>query len=186
MQNLAKKQIRDIIKEKKQLMSLDEIHLKSSQIQNKLISLEEYHLSKDIYIYINFNQEVITTDLIQKALFDHKNVYIPKIHNDEMKFHKITSLEGDLVPSKYGILEPTNDLIDHKRCGLLIMPGLAFDLNFHRIGYGGGYYDKYLSLPNRHIKVALAYDFQVLDHLDTDEFDKTVDMIVTNDNIYKI
>lgn len=177
----SKKEIRKYVKNVKSLLSSDEVIHNSLQIQNLLMELEQYKNAKKIYIYVNYNQEVVTADIIKKSLELGKNVFVPKIYNDVIKFHQIWSYDTDLAPGAYGILEPTNDSADDKRDGLLIMPGLAFDQSFHRIGYGGGFYDKYLALPNNHIKVALAYNFQIFDLIPTDEFDRKVDIIITQD-----
>ena len=181
----TKKEIRKHIKNIKSSMNSPEIFEKSFLIQHLLMEQEEYKKAKNIYIYVNYNQEVITTDIIKKSLEAGKNVYVPKIHDDVIKFHQILSFEDDLTLGSFGILEPTNNMSDDLRDGLLIMPGLAFDMEFHRIGYGGGFYDKYLSLPNSHIKLALAYDFQILDAIATDEFDMKVDIIITQDLVIK-
>lgn len=186
MEIQTKKEIRQYIKNRKKLMSDEEVMKKSLQIQNLLLEQEEFNKADNIYIYINYNQEVITTHIIEKCLKDGKNVYVPKIYEDSIRFHQIYSIITDLAPGAYGILEPTTDLHDDKRDGLLIMPGLAFDREFHRIGYGGGFYDKYLALPNSHIKLALTYDFQIFDLIETDEYDKKVDMIITQDYVMKL
>jgi len=166
-------------------MSFQEVIDKSLLIENLLMKQEEYKKSKNIYVYVNYNQEVITTDIIKKSLAVGKNVYIPKVYDDVILFHQIRSYEDDLAPGAYGILEPTNNSPDKLRDGLLIMPGLAFDKKFHRIGYGGGFYDKYLALPNSHIKLAIAYDFQVLEQIEADEFDMKVDVIITQDFVIR-
>jgi len=166
-------------------MSSQEVIDKSLLIENLLMKQEEYKKSKNIYVYVNYNQEVITTDIIKKSLAVGKNVYIPKVYDDVILFHQIRSYEDDLAPGAYGILEPTNNSPDKLRDGLLIMPGLAFDKKFHRIGYGGGFYDKYLALPNSHIKLAIAYDFQVLEQIEADEFDMKVDVIITQDFVIR-
>ena len=181
----TKKDVRNYIKNIKSSMNSQEVIEKSVQIQNLLMEQEEYKKAENIYIYVNYNQEVITTDIIRMSLLAGKNVYVPKVYNDAIKFHLIHSFEDDLAPGVYGILEPVGDVTDDLRDGLLIMPGLAFDLEFHRIGYGGGYYDKYLALPNSHLKLALAYDFQIFDLITTDEFDRKVDVIITQDLVIR-
>ena len=181
----TKKEIRTYIKTMKSAMTKEEILQKSACIQQCLMEQEVYCQAKNIYIYVNYNQEVMTSDIIEASLQAGKNVYVPKVHGDVMKFHRITSVKDDLAQGQYGILEPITDCIDDSRDGLLIMPGLAFDRDFHRIGYGGGFYDKYLSLPNSHSKVALAYDFQILDTICSEKSDKEVDMIITEKEVIK-
>lgn len=101
-----------------------------------------------------------------------------------MVFIKINSLEN-LVTSSYGILEPVGDKSNFNvdNLGLIVMPGLAFDKQGNRLGYGGGYYDKFLSsnkIDNK--KIALAYDFQVLDKVPSEKHDIKIDSIITEDN----
>ena len=67
----------------------------------------------------------------------------------------------------------------------MCMPGLAFDLSFNRIGYGGGFYDRYLAQDNRLYKAALAYDFQLVDSIPSELTDVKPDMIITESNIYR-
>ena len=181
----TKKDVRNYIKNIKSSMNSQEVIEKSIQIQNLLMEQQEYKKAENIYIYVNYNQEVITTDIIKRSLLAGKNVYVPKVYNDTIKFHQIRSFEDDLAPGAYGIFEPVSDVIDDLRDGLLIMPGLAFDMEFHRIGYGGGYYDRYLALSNSHIKLALAYNFQIFDLIPNDEFDRKVDVIITQDFVIR-
>ena len=181
----TKKEIRKHIKYMKNLMDPLEVINKSTLIGNLFMKQEEYKKAQSIYIYVNYNQEVITTGIIKDSLKAGKNVYVPKVQDDIIRFYQINSFEDDLAPGAYGILEQTSNLADASRDGLLIMPGLAFDREFHRIGYGGGFYDKYLALPNSHIKLALAYDFQILDLIATDELDMKVDLIITQDFVIR-
>lgn len=183
MKNQSKLQIRNCIKEIKKSMTEVEISEKSSKIQNLLMETEEFKAAMNIYIYINYNQEVVTTDIIEKSLELGKKVYVPKVCGDVIRFYRITSVTDDLAPGAFGILEPTGECTDESCEGLLIMPGLAFDKEFHRIGYGGGYYDKYLSHQTAHIKIALAYEFQILESIPEDEFDVKVDIIITENKV---
>jgi len=181
----TKKEIRKHIKYMKNLMDPLEVINKSTLIGNLFMKQEEYKKAQSIYIYVNYNQEVITTGIIKDSLKAGKNVYVPKVQDDIIRFYQINSFEDDLAPGAYGILEPTSNLADDSRDGLLIMPGLAFDRKFHRVGYGGGFYDKYLALPNSHIKLALAYNFQIFDLIATDELDMKVDIIITQDLVIR-
>ena len=96
-----------------------------------------------------------------------------------MEFYCIQN-EHDLVSGYMGIMEPSDSCEKAKtRDGLFIMPGLAFDYDFHRIGYGGGFYDRYLSEDNTFIKAALAFDFQLLESIPYEEHDLKPDYIIT-------
>lgn len=153
-------------------------------IFNKVINSDIYKSSKSIFIYISFGSEVYTKEIIKYALNDGKDIYVPKTDklNKEMKAIRIHNLDNMIV-DKWGILEPKD--VDKNKIGkdfdLIIMPGVAFDRNGNRIGYGGGYYDKYISSINyKSIKLALAYDFQILNNIESEEHDIKVDFIITS------
>lgn len=164
-------------------MTQDEIKKKSHIIAEILYNLDEFTEASSVFIYVNYNQEVETISIIKKCLELGKNVFVPKVHGDVILFHQIKNIEKDLTLGAYGILEPSNEQVDYSHSGLLIMPGVAFDREHHRIGYGGGFYDKYLEAANQHHKVALAYGFQVLDMIDTNNQDIKVDCIITENGI---
>ena len=109
---------------------------------------------------------------------DGKRVAVPKCYGDEMKFIFMEDLS--LVEKGYAnIPEPIADgPIADDPTALVLMPGLAFDPQGHRIGYGGGFYDKFLALESNHPTLALCYDFQMLPRLDTEEFDIPVDTVL--------
>ena len=103
---------------------------------------------------------------------------MPKVYGRDMKFHRITTL-SELKPGKYGILEPDNTDICEPEQGLMIMPGLAFDKEHHRAGYGGGFYDRYLEQHPAFYKAAVAFSFQIVDHIETESYDLKPDCIIT-------
>ncbi len=175
-----KKTIRKSVKEQKAKLSFDDVKDMSNAIFAKVIATNEFKIAKNILIYVSYNTEVETFELITYALKEGKNVFVPKIIEDEMVFIKINSL-NELEKGKYGILEPLSNEFEYISDGLMIMPGIAFDLKMHRIGYGGGYYDRYLAKKNNLYKIALAYDFQVFDSIPYDEYDIKPDMIITNE-----
>lgn len=180
---INKKDIRKQIKEEKLKLSLSEIEINSDIIINKLLARQEYNNSNIIFVYVSYNQEVITKKLIEQAL-EHKKVAVPKIANNQMDFYYIKSL-NDLENGIMGILEPTNTSEANKAVpedsDLFVVPGLGFDKNKNRIGYGKGYYDKYFHRHNKikFHKIALAFDFQLLEQIPSDDFDVKLDRILT-------
>lgn len=160
------------------------------EIYNKLISSELYLKAKNIFIYISFDKEIETKKIIDKALEDKKKVYIPKIYRDDksMKAIRLRSFE-DLRENSMGILEPMDDsdYIIKEEIELIIVPGVVFDLNGNRIGYGGGYYDRYLEdIRKINNKVVLAYDLQIVDFIEPEVHDISFDYIITNTKFRKI
>lgn len=180
---MNKKELRAHIKETKITLSKTTIGKDSNKIVDKLLTTSWFKECNQLFCYVSFNQEVITTPILLTALEQNKKVAVPKIVNHEMKFFYITSLE-ELKPGTLGILEPFSGeeaIPSHTGENLCIVPGLAFDRERNRIGYGKGYYDKffakYIDKPIR--KIALAFDFQIYESLPAEEYDKKVDRIIT-------
>lgn len=160
------------------------------KIYNNLFNDELFIKAKDIFIYIGFGTEIDTKPIIKRALNENKNVYIPKIYKDD-KFMKAIRLNSfdDLKENSMGILEPVedNECIDKNDIDLIIVPGVVFDEKGNRIGYGGGYYDRYLAeIQSKNNKLVLAYEFQVLDCIIEEDHDIKVNYIFTEEKIRKI
>lgn len=179
---MNKKEIRAMIRDKKKQLSAEEITEYSAKVCDMLCAEQVYKDASVIYPYLAYNQEIITRTLIERAWSDGKAVAVPKCYEDNrMEFHRIYSF-NDVEPGMYDIPEPIGgEIVDDKEV-LILMPGLAFDGEFNRIGYGGGYYDRYLDRKQKcsFIKVAFAYEFQLLEHIETDDHDYKVDMIITD------
>ena len=119
-----------------------------------------------------------TIPLLRQALLDGKQVAVPKVYGDEMRFILLPDL--DRVARGYsGIPEPIDDgPVADDPTALVLMPGLAFDKDGRRIGYGGGFYDKFLTAEPAHPTVALCYDFQIVPHIPAEEFDVPVGRVL--------
>ena len=114
----------------------------------------------------------------RRAQQDGKRVAVPKVFGDEMKFLWLDDLNA-VAPGAYNIPEPIADGPEaDDETALVLMPGLAFDPEGHRLGYGGGFYDKFLAAEPDHPTLALCYDFQMLPHLDTESYDIPVDRVL--------
>lgn len=174
----SKLDVRKLVRGYRQSLSEEEAIMKSIKISEKLLKMEEYKRADCIYCYIDFRNEVKTKTIIRRALNDGKRVAVPKVENGEMEFYYIDGYDK-LKIGAYGILEPEGCPLAHETDSLLIMPGVAFDKENHRIGYGGGYYDRYLQRPNSHFKVALAYQFQVFSKVPYEDFDIQPDLVIT-------
>ena len=175
---MDKKTLRAQIREKKREMTPQQIEEKSCLLAQKFFSCEAYRQAKTVYGYLPYNQEVRTTPMLAQALKDGKKVAVPKVYGEEMRFISLEDLSK--VEKGYaGIPEPIADgpVADDPHA-LVLMPGLAFDAQGHRIGYGGGFYDRFLAAEPEHPTVALCYDFQLFDKLETEEFDIPVDLVL--------
>jgi len=153
-------------------------------IYNKFTGSEYYRDARVIFIFVSFRSEVDTQRIIRKALEDGKVVGVPRVLSEKegIKVFRIYSM-SDLEAGYFGVLEPKEGSteIPSEDIDLIVMPGAAFDRDGGRIGYGGGFYDRYLAEAGRAAgKIALAYRFQVLDKVPMDENDMRVDSIITN------
>ena len=175
---MDKTELRRMIREKKRAMTAEEIQTRSACLAALFAASEAYRNAKTIYGYLPYNQEVRTVPMLERALRDGKRVAVPKCYGDEMKFICLNDLT-QVAPGYAGIPEPIADEpVADDETALVLMPGLAFDREGHRIGYGGGFYDKFLSREPNHPTLALCYDFQLLPHLDTEEHDIPVDTVL--------
>ncbi len=175
---MNKQELRRTIRERKRAMTEEEIVERSNALAEKFYNSPAYQAASTIYGYLPYNQEVRTVPMLQRALDEGKRVAVPKVYGDEMRFIYLEDLTQ--VSKGYaGIPEPIADapVADDKRA-LVLMPGLAFDPQGHRIGYGGGFYDKFLAKEPHHPTLALCYEFQMQAHLDTEEFDIPVDTVL--------
>ena len=167
----TKKALRAQIRQRKQAMTPQEIAEKSNALCRMVLEHPAYREASAIYGYLPFNQEVNLLPLLQQALADGKQVALPKCCGREMRFIWISDL-SQVRPSAFGAPEPIDDApIARDETALVIVPGLAFDRRGCRIGYGGGYYDRFLTQEPNHPTISVCYDFQVLPHLDAEPHD---------------
>jgi len=191
MLQMTKPQIRSLLKEQRNQLSPHERINLDGLLRERLFQSKAYQDCMNLFIFVSFQSEVDTHEIIRQALAQGKRVYVPRVETNTMDFYKITSLEG-LIPSNYGVLEPIKleanrykeeSLMDSNSIShnLMLLPGLAFDKKGNRIGYGAGFYDKYFAthLKIAFYKIALGYDFQIFEGIPADEYDIKVDTIIT-------
>lgn len=187
---MDKKEMRKKFLLDRNMLTEDQVCIKSKAIIRKLMDSEWYGKSKSIMSYISFNHEVATKDLISHALEHEKRVLVPITDKVSKKLilSELKDFSIELQLGTYGILEPKPEFVrrveDYRLLDLVIVPGLVFAQNGHRVGYGGGYYDKLLEvLDRRTISIGVAYAFQVVDKLPAEVFDQKVDYIITENGI---
>ena len=145
---------------------------------SKLKELPEFMNADWIYAYIACRNELETSDIISWCLSYGKHVAVPKVQGEIMHFYEITAL-SDCVPGAFGILEPAGEEKDRITTpGFMLVPGLAFDKNGNRLGYGGGFYDKYLASHEEIITAALGYDFQIVEKVPSESHDRRMDYLI--------
>lgn len=175
---MDKKELRRMIREKKRAMTPEQIEDASSRLKALFCQTEQYRQASAIYGYLPYNQEVRTVPILEQALLDGKKVAIPKVYGDTMRFIYMEDLSR--VGEGYsGIPEPLTDgPVAEDKDALVLMPGLAFDKHGNRMGYGGGFYDKFLAQEPEHPTVALCYDFQMVEDIPCEDYDIPVDKVL--------
>lgn len=200
---MNKRDIRKNVLTLRDSISADDKVRYDAEIRKNVTGMAEYCEAETILAYVSYKSEVDTTLLIEQALKDGKAVFAPKVAGHEMEFWKITSL-NDLQEGYKGIREPIQGISFFEwvnACKVMMwMPGAAFDRERHRIGYGGGFYDRYLdrlagnmdctAQMRNHtghasfITAALAYSCQVLEQIPHEEHDRKPNLIITEQGIF--
>ena len=180
---MDKKALRRLIGEKKRAMTAQEIEEKSARLAGRLFDTAQYRQAKSLYAYVAFNQEVRTRAIIERAWADGKRVAVPKTVGSNLRFIWIENLDGLAPTGLYDIPEPVlNEPLADDARALVLVPGLAFDARGHRVGYGGGYYDRWLAAHPGHPTVSLCYGFQMVDQLRDEAHDIAVDAVLWTDD----
>ena len=173
-----KKNLRRDMKARRNALTDEEKSHAAANCLSKLKELSEFINADWIYAYIACRNELETADIIKWCLSHEKHVAVPKVHGEIMYFYEITSL-SDCVPGAFGILEPVGEEKDKvKAPGFMLVPGLAFDKKGNRLGYGGGFYDKYLASHEGMITAALGYDFQIVERVPSEAHDRRMDYLI--------
>lgn len=163
--------------------------IKDSLIRERLLGLPEFRRAGSVLLYASFRSEVSTVEIIEEALAMGKAVSVPKSDPEALSLtpRSITGL-GDLSPGYMGIPEPRDaaPMVANNEVEMVIIPGTAFDPNGWRLGYGKGYYDKFLhGLKGRVLLVALAFEEQLVEGLPHEGHDVPVDIIVTDKRVIR-
>lgn len=157
----------------------------SRMITEKVTVLPEYKDCQRVLAYADYNHEVMTKYIIEAAWKDGKEVAVPKVVGQDMIFYKLTDF-SQLEEGYFGIPEPARGEIVQWEDALMIMPGVAFDRENHRVGYGGGFYDRFLEKHPHVTRVAVAFEFQMMPEVPVEPTDISPELIVTEKEIYKL
>lgn len=147
-----------------------------------------YKEAENIFIFVSFDNEVDTHGIITKALEEGKKIYVPKIKSKDrgMEIFRIKSMD-DLEEGYFGVLEPLDESekITGDDLDLIVVPGIAFDREGHRLGYGGGFYDRFFQNLTKEIpKIALGYNVQVAEEIVREKHDEKINGLITETDIH--
>lgn len=175
---MEKQELRARMRRCKRALTTAQIELASARLAQQLYALPAWKNAKSVYLYLSYNQEVRTLPILRQALLEGKQAAAPKVLGDELRFIVLTD-PAQIGTGYRGIPEPVQDApVAADPQALVLLPGLAFDPDGNRVGYGGGFYDRFLHTEPEHPTVALCYGFQLLPHIRPEPFDVPADTVL--------
>ncbi len=200
----TKKQIRTRVLKKRMALTTEERDRYSQKIRSFIVGCPLFQSAREIYCYASFREEVQTSGIMEEAWKTGKRVAVPCVADaGKMEFFYIESL-AELLPGYYGIPEPVWDAAriaqpelsfhremqkgletEHSQV-LMLLPGAVFDKSGNRIGYGKGFYDRYLQAHPKCRRIGLAYSIQCVEKIPADPFDINVEAVITEKGNYRI
>ncbi len=169
-----------MLKRRKELLP-EQAACMSRLAQQRLVATKLFAVARSLALYSPIYNEVDTSDIFLMARRREKQVYYPRVAGEHLHFVPISSA-GQLVPGAFGVLEPAADLKTSQQVpDLILIPGVAFDRCGHRLGYGRGFYDRYLACcSDNAVRVGFSYSFQLRNALPADAHDQSLDVLVTD------
>jgi 5-formyltetrahydrofolate cyclo-ligase len=164
-------------------LSLEFMKITSKEIQENLRKIELYRNAKTIGAYYSIGSEVKTQDILQEILNAGKELALPKVVKDDLVFKKISNF-SELEPGNFSVMEPKEKCEVIKNLDVILVPAIALSKDGFRLGYGFGYYDKYLH-GKKSTAIALSYAKQVIRSFPVDDHDVKMNFIVTEDKVFK-
>jgi 5-formyltetrahydrofolate cyclo-ligase len=183
---MQKHELRREMRLKRSSLPLEQLNNVSFVIQSRFLKSAEYNAAKTVALYMPICSEISTELVLEQGLKD-KNIVLPAVSADEMVFRKIEGL-SDLTCGRFSIPEPSAScpVVKGEEIDLFVLPGVAFDFAGFRIGYGKGYYDRFLSgVQKKKVLVGFCFEFQLLELIPSEQHDVKVDMIITEQRIIK-
>ncbi|WP_457568224.1 5-formyltetrahydrofolate cyclo-ligase [Desulfurobacterium sp.] len=174
--------LRHAIKEKRLLLDRKEVEAKSKVICEKLLTVDAVKRYRKFLLYYPFKNEASLLPLFQQLKKSGKSVLFPKVSGKEIIPVEVNSL-NELSPGYMGIMEPPA-AGKKEEPEVVFVPGIAFDLNCYRLGYGGGFYDRFLSL-GKYFTIGVCFDFQIVKKLPVEPFDVPVQLVISEKRIIR-
>ncbi len=184
-----KKELRKKVQELRDALPPEKRRELSRRIAENLWSVPEFAEAKTVLFFISFRSEVDTLPMIRRALQEGKRACVPCTNADDksMVASQLLDLENDLRLGNYDILEPKHEClrpVPPEEIDVVLMPGVAFDLTGGRLGYGGGYYDRFLERCSPRCRlIAVAFELQIVERVPCADHDRHVHMIVTEERV---
>lgn len=178
---MNKKELRAETARRRELCTARQAEEMSARIVGQILRTPQYIEAKTVFMYMSLPKEVQLRTLFDQSIRDGKEIAVPRVEGKQMHFYGVRS-EHDLRVGVMGILEPDPSScmqMDDREEALMILPGVAFDSALGRVGYGGGYYDRYLEAHIHHPTMAVAFSFQIFDYVPVQAHDIRPQLLFT-------
>ncbi|MEM3007091.1 MAG: 5-formyltetrahydrofolate cyclo-ligase [Candidatus Nitrosotenuis sp.] len=180
-ENNEKTSLRKLLLGKRDSLSADFIDIASKKIQKNLKNIQDYHVAKTIAAYYSIGSEVRTHDILQDILSTGKTLALPRVEDDHLVFCNVSRFE-DLEKGEFGIMEPKQNCSQLSKFDVILVPAIAMTKDGQRLGYGRGFYDRFLA-DKKSTTIALTYSKFVVKNIPFSENDIRVRWVVTEDKI---
>lgn len=181
--NPEKSSLRNLLLEKRDNTSFDLMKIASDKMQKRLKKIQEFREAQKIGAYYPVGSEILTQDIIQELLSKGKYVFLPKVIGDKMEFRKISDFSS-LEKGSFDIMEPKDDCQVDNKLDVILVPTVGISPTGVRLGYGHGYYDKFLA-EHKTATISLILEKQIVKNIPKSDHDILIDWIVTEDQILK-
>lgn len=188
---MDKNTLRKKVLEERAQLTNEEVLAKSSSIKERLFQTKEFQAANFIFSFISFKDEVFTHEIIREALAMGKRIGVPITIDKPRKMlvSELKDFDQELEEGFYNILTPKKEferIVSPDTVDLVLVPGLAFDKYGYRVGYGGGYYDRFFAQLDKDIpKLGLCFDLQIYPPVPRDSYDIAIDYIITEEQVIK-
>jgi 5-formyltetrahydrofolate cyclo-ligase len=183
LEDSKKKALRNLLLEKRDNTSFDLLKIASEKMQKKIKKISAFKNAQKIGMYYPIQSEIFTQDIIQELISDGKEVFLPKVIGNEIEFRKIKDFSS-LEKGRFDIMEPKDDCKTDNSLDVIIIPAVGMSPRGVRLGYGHGFYDKFLA-ENKTTTIVLTLEKQIVKNIPKSEHDVIIDWIVTEDRIFQ-
>ncbi|MDH3312954.1 MAG: 5-formyltetrahydrofolate cyclo-ligase [Nitrosopumilus sp.] len=181
--NPKKDSLRNLLLEKRDNTSFDLLKIASEKMQKKLKKIYAFKNAKKIGAYYPIQSEIFTQDIIQELISDGKEVFLPKVIGEKMDFKKIKDFSS-LEKGRFDIMEPKDDCPTDNNLDVILIPTVGISPDGVRLGYGHGFYDKFLA-ENNITAIALTLEKQIVKNIPKSDHDIIINWIVTEDRFFQ-
>ena len=181
--NPKKDSLRNLLLEKRDNTSFDLLKIASEKIQKKIKKIHAYKKAKKIGTYYPIQSEIFTQDIIQELISDGKEVFLPKVIEENIEFRKIKDFSS-LEKGRFDIMEPKDNCLTDNNLDVILIPTVGISPDGVRLGYGYGFYDRFLAKFNT-TTIALTLEKQIVKNIPKSDHDIIIDWIVTEDRFFQ-